>query len=91
MKPKVLYTTWLTNDLTIAMLHMVDGKLMVLVPKTWELHTVTIDGVKTPAPAGNSTVIDGDGNAHAGDKAWKGYRVLSWDTIDLVTYIKANQ
>lgn len=93
MKPKVLFTTWLTNDLTMCHIHMIDGKLVVLVPKTWELHTILdpISGKKTPSPAGNNTVIGEDGITRPGTKEWKGYRILSWDTIDLIDYIKANQ
>lgn len=97
MQPKVLFTTWITNDLTQCQIHNIDGKLVVLVPKRWEEHMLPISyddpSKRAVMQAGNGTMVNeaGDLTVRLKDDGkpvtFRGFRVLEWETVDLKDYL----
>lgn len=93
MQPRYLFTTWTTNDLTDAKLCIVDGRLVVLVPKKWEEHLISGPdgkGAQQSTIAVNFEGVDiKEGKKPDGSlREFKVYRITEWETIDLAEYMK---
>lgn len=79
MKPRYLFMVNITNDLTELKLHMVDGRLVVLKPKT---YAPWIGGDGKPMTT-TSEVPHADGKP----REFKIYRVTEYEVIDLKDFL----